>query len=179
LQPALFLTHETMACGDSSESWVAGVQFFCFCCFSPCPTFTLTLENFLLLSRLPLTNCYLFLWGAGRRQRQGYFSQRVIHFSLKIDSSLIEDIPTTLSLPSTFPPEVQSLPPSRSTLPQSLNPFLLPLSPRCPHPPPKKSHQASSLPGASSLLRVRHLSSLTETRPGSPLLYMCRGTQTS
>ena len=41
-----------------------------------------------------------------------------------------------------------------------------------PTPPP---HQISKLPGASSLLRVRGAYSLTEPRPGSPLLYMCWG----
>jgi len=49
----------------------------------------------------------------------------------------------------------------------------VPISPPLP-PPLPPPHQSSKLPGASSLLKVRYIS-LTEPRPGSPLLYLCWG----
>ena len=65
----------------------------------------------------------------------------------------------------------QSLPPS-----QFFIPFLLPLSSKrvLPHTHPTR-HPPSLVPQVSPGLGI---SSPTETRPGSPLLYMCQGSQT-
>jgi hypothetical protein len=64
---------------------------------------------------------------------------------------------------------------SWSTLPQSLSPFLLSLSPRgC---PPTTTRPRHSL--GPQVSRGLSASSPTEARPGSPLLYMCLRSRTS
>ena len=72
---------------------------------------------------------------------------------------------------------VQLLPLSQYPLPQFLIPFLLlPVFKRMslPPPPARPPHSLGTQDSPGFCL-----SSLTETRPGSPRLYMCQGPQTS
>ena len=70
---------------------------------------------------------------------------------------------------------VQTLSPSRSTIPPLHIPHCLtPMSKRMFVTTNCSLHQSSPLPGALSLSRAKCVF-LTESRPGSPLLYMCWG----